>query len=266
MTLILVILLLNVFGIQRPNLAKANFGYIPHFTINVFSPENITYYTNSFTLNFSVVGEYDGTSVRYRLDDDFGTVTNFRIVSREPTTLEWFGEPYNLTRYTIMCDKVFNGLPDGNHSLTVYTGYFNRGGFLENGDPVTVNFVIDTSPPEITNITVRNATYGLKDIPLSFTVNKAVSWMAYWLDDGANVTLSSCNTTLTGLPEGLRTLVIFANDTAGNMGSNTVDFTVEKPQNENFGTEMTVAITAMPVAIVCIALIGLLIYRKKKKH
>ena len=113
---------------------------------------------------------------------------------------------------------------------------------------------------------MRNATYGLKDIPLSFTVNKAVSWMAYRLDDGANVTLDDCNTTLTGLPEGLHTLVIFANDTAGNMGSKTVNFTVEKPQIENSGSAMTVAITAVPVAIVCIALIGLLIYRKKKRH
>ena len=54
-----------------------------------------------------------------------------------------------------------------------------------------------------------------KDIPLIFTMNEPVSWMAYSLDNKANVTLSG-NTTLTRLIEGSHTLVVYVKDAVGN--------------------------------------------------
>lgn len=54
-----------------------------------------------------------------------------------------------------------------------------------------------------------------KDIPLRFTVNKAVPWMAYSLDNRANSTISG-NTTLTRLIEGSHNLVVYVKDADGN--------------------------------------------------
>ena len=53
-----------------------------------------------------------------------------------------------------------------------------------------------------------------KDIPLKFTVNKAVSWTAYSLDNKANVTISG-NMTLTRLIEGSHNLVVYVKDAGG---------------------------------------------------
>jgi parallel beta-helix repeat protein len=53
-----------------------------------------------------------------------------------------------------------------------------------------------------------------KDVPLRFKVNKPVSWMAYSLDNKANVTISG-NTTLTRLIEGSHSLVVYVKDADG---------------------------------------------------
>ncbi len=85
------------------------------------------------------------------------------------------------------------------------------------------------SARKITILSPQNKTYATTSIPLTFTVNETTSWMGYSLDDEANVTISG-NTTLTGLTEGPHSVVVFANDTSGNMGvSNKVFFTVELP-------------------------------------
>jgi len=54
--------------------------------------------------------------------------------------------------------------------------------------------------------------------------------MAYSLDNQANQTING-NCTLTGLTVGTHSIVVYANDTFGNMGkSETVTFTVAKPE------------------------------------
>jgi nitrous oxidase accessory protein len=81
-----------------------------------------------------------------------------------------------------------------------------------------------TSPNSYITIKILSPASGLhqkglneatKDIPLRFTVNEPVSWMAYSLDNRANVTLSG-NTTLTRLIEGSHSLVVYVKDADGN--------------------------------------------------
>ncbi|MEM2105982.1 MAG: hypothetical protein QXV21_05925 [Candidatus Bathyarchaeia archaeon] len=60
--------------------------------------------------------------------------------------------------------------------------------------------------------------YAFKNVPLVFTVDKAVSWIGYSLDGQANVTISG-NTTLIGLAEGVHDVIVYANDTFGRMGA-----------------------------------------------
>ena len=85
----------------------------------------------------------------------------------------------------------------------------------------------DSTPPTIYALSPENKTYSVDDVPLTFTVDEAASWMGYSLDGQANLTITG-NTTLTDLADGSHCVVVYANDTAGNMGaSSTVCFTVD---------------------------------------
>ncbi len=69
--------------------------------------------------------------------------------------------------------------------------------------------------PQITILNPVNKIY--RNITIEYTINKAVSWAAYCIDGGANVTLSG-NPEISGLADGEHDLVIYANDTLGNIG------------------------------------------------
>jgi hypothetical protein len=92
----------------------------------------------------------------------------------------------------------------------------------------TANLSVEAwCPPKIQILTPCNTIYATASVPLTFTVNKAVSWIGYSLDGQANVTILG-NTTLTTLQEGTHHVVVYANDTCGLMGaSSTVYFSVD---------------------------------------
>jgi hypothetical protein len=261
-------------GTKFVKMIKANPIAPPSNTIiEISSPQNVVYYTNTITLNFTVARNGWMSSVAYSIDGGgFGMVPNFTEISREPMPpMEPTGELwqlYNWTRYTFMGGKVISGLSEGNHSVSVYYGDFDEKStnkrFQAEYGPVTVYFVIDTSPPEIRILSAGNETYNTTDFPLNFTVNKEISWMSYRLDNGANITIDG-NTTLTGLAEGTHNIVIYANDTAGNSGaSETIMFTIAKTefQPEIFPTVVVIA----PIALVTVIGAGLLVYFKKRNQ
>jgi len=71
----------------------------------------------------------------------------------------------------------------------------------------------------------ENKTY--RDVPLAFTVNRNTHWVGYSIDGETNITIGS-QKTLYGLSQGVHRIVIYANDSSGNMGSsNTVYFSVD---------------------------------------
>jgi hypothetical protein len=146
-------------------------------------------------------------------------------------------------------------LSDGIHNVTVYGEFDFPTKTMKNS--YTITFTIDTTPIIISDL-VKNKTYNTSDIPLSFNVDGKYSWLGYSIDNLANVTIAG-NTTLTGLSDGYHSLVVYANDTSGNMGaSETIYFNVELP----FPTTLVAAIGASLAAVaVC-----LLIYFKKRKH
>jgi hypothetical protein len=119
-----------------------------------------------------------------------------------------------------------------------------------------------TIRPEISILSPENQTFNESNVALVFTVDRAVSWEGYSLDSKANVTLSG-NETISGVPNGSHTITVYANDTFGNMGaSQTVNFTVAKPQPF---PAITVAAVSGTVAAVMVAA-GLLVYFKKRKR
>jgi len=119
-------------------------------------------------------------------------------------------------------------------------------------------FLGDT-PPVISILSPENKTYSANDVSLAFTVSEPTSWIGYSLDGLMNVTITG-NTTLSGLSEGSHSLVVYANDTTGNVGySQSVYFSTETPQGEPF--PMWVVVTCMfAVVMAIIAGIALVAY------
>ena len=93
-------------------------------------------------------------------------------------------------------------------------------------------FAIDISsqpPPQIQVLSPQNTTYATNTIALNFTINKPSVWIGYCLDNSGNITVLG-NTTLTGLLDGSHNVVVFANDSLGDMGSSDlVYFSVRIP-------------------------------------
>lgn len=93
----------------------------------------------------------------------------------------------------------------------------------------------DTTPPSITVLSPQNKTYYSNAIPLTFEINEPASWIGYSLDGEANVTITG-NTIIT-IEDGSHNIVVYANDTAGNMGSSaTVYFAVDSTSYETWKT------------------------------
>ncbi len=84
---------------------------------------------------------------------------------------------------------------------------------------------IDTAPPSAVIMWPQNKTYYHDTLSLNLSVNGGASWIGYSLDGAFNVTTTG-STVLPSLSKGQHNVTVYANDTAGNMGSSTVWFTI----------------------------------------
>lgn len=82
---------------------------------------------------------------------------------------------------------------------------------------------IGASPPDITVLSPLSITYVSSFVTLEFTINETASWIGYSLDNQANVTITG-NWTLSGLSKGAHSVVVYANDTEGNMGASNIAY------------------------------------------
>jgi len=165
-------------------------------TITVISPENYANYgISSIPLNYTV-----------------------------SESVSWMG--YSLdgeANVTITGNTTLVGLLDGSHYVVVYAN--DTVGNM--GVSSMVYFTVDIASPAVSIVSPENMTYALTDVSLNFTVSESTSWMGYGLDGQANNTIVG-NATLVGLLDGSHSVVVYANDTVGNMGvSSMVYFTVD---------------------------------------
>jgi len=87
--------------------------------------------------------------------------------------------------------------------------------------------ISDTTLPTISILSPENKTYDVSDVPLTFTVSELTSWIGYSLDGANNVTITG-NTTIPIPVDGSHHVVVYANDTVGNVGaSDIIYFTVD---------------------------------------
>jgi len=150
-------------------------------------------------------------------------------------TTEW--QPFGVTNESgiaIRCDYLAPGVYQAS------AWYPDLGTKFGEDTPFTVNTTGDGSatitadyeitPPEITILSPENTTYSTTSIDLNYTIYdfSAIDWTGYSLDGAANVTITG-NTTLTGLSYDSHNIIVYANDTYGNMGSSDrVYFTVKR--------------------------------------
>ena len=124
---------------------------------------------------------------------------------------------------------ILTGLSDGNHTISVtlfakttLTSNSHLGVYWTTKEvSESVTFTVDTTAPTITIISPKNTTYNPTGIPLNFTVDEPTSWVGYSINNQANITLTE-NTTLR--VQAFNLLVIYANDSAGNMGKSEAVF------------------------------------------
>jgi N-acetylneuraminic acid mutarotase len=167
---------------------------------------------------------------------------------------EWMGYSIdNQANETVNLKSEVNlsGLSQGTHSIKIYA----NDSLGNMGVSNTVFFSIDTLPPVINIILPQNQSYGSTDIQLAFTVNENVTYLAYSLDEQANVTIIE-NVTLPALSSGSHQLTIFATDELGNSGSETIYFNITP-----FPVILVVA--ASTTAIIALAS-GYLFFKRRK--
>jgi hypothetical protein len=169
--------------------------------------------------------------------------------------------------YSRQYNVTLSGLEDGSHFIEIRVGgeYFSAYG-LEGGNydcEGNVSFILDNKFPTIGNISIKNTSYYENDLELSCATSEPCSWIAYSLDNQANVTISGTNetqqakTNLTDLSEGRHTITIYASDVVGNtVATETITFTVEPYPT-------TAIVTAVLAAI--IVTLSVLAFRRHRK-
>jgi hypothetical protein len=81
--------------------------------------------------------------------------------------------------------------------------------------------------PRVLLLSPQNITYSSNNVSLVLSVNRATNWIGSSLDNKENITISG-DTTLTGLSEGTHKLIVYINDTFGNIvSSDTIFFSVD---------------------------------------
>jgi len=274
-TLILAFLFSALTGTQFIDLGNAN-PYMYHeyvsaplgskpLVISLFSPlNNSIYKVNEVTLAFNISTQF--TSLNYLLGAYYeadwmpDNVTVYKQNTRSPE----FPTDWTYTR-------TFNHLPDGDYSIVITAwggGFYARGLTAYNFDMTTisvVNFTIDSEIPKISVLSPESKTYNSSAIQLNYTISEKASVIKYSLDAQDNLTLYE-NTNLTGLPNGMHNLTIYAWDLTGNLGSSeTTYFNVQlpEPEPEPF---LVVPIAAASAAVAVAAGAGFFVYFKKRKR
>jgi hypothetical protein len=234
-------------------------------SITILSPaeNNTLHNSDNLTISFSATIKSESVdvwilSVRYNTSWQSDNIT----VWERSDYNNWLPHDDDIHEYS--GNLSLTGIPEGNQTVTiiVYGGgsyssnmvlyFFNAPSYY------TVNFTVDTVPPEVSVLELDNKTFVAPEVPLNFTVNESFSKISYVLDNQDNVTIDG-NTTLTGLSNGLHDVTVYAWDAAGNVcASETIHFSVAQP----FPTTMVIA----PMASAVVIGVGLLVYFKKRKH
>jgi len=166
----------------------------------------------------------------------------------------------------------FTQIPIGKHTVEIYANTHD-----DMHTFTTVTFSTEGYLPKISFLSKENQTYTSKDFRLNFTVDKPTSWIGYSLDGQGNVTVNPTNSlnndiitniTIANLTNGFHSLIVYANDTMGDMSpSQPTNFNIASSSVMKSLSPSTVFITALVSAIIVLVCIGfgLLLNRRHRK-
>jgi hypothetical protein len=238
----------------------------------VFALDNVPL---AFTITKPDVGRSGGWIDDSSLYAGYTALRN-RVIN---VSVELDGQPdYSVMEVNSLLSSPFNSslnlsnLEDGLHSVQVHAycegvvlwACATSGGvqitsersIRYNASSKIVYFMVDTTAPKVSILSVENKTYETMNLPLDFTVDESSVNLMYCLDGKENVTLAG-NATVINLEYGAHTLTVYAEDEAGNVGaSETITFTVAA-----FPTTLVIAAVLVAVAVCA----GLLLYFTKFK-
>jgi hypothetical protein len=163
----------------------------------VGEPEDITAHVTDNVGVTSVTLTYDGTTVDMTLDSGSATDGN------------WTATIPGQIACTTLTITIVARDAEGNQDTDTHEKHWR-----------------DCSPPEVTIISPEEGmTYDTALVDLICTVNELTSWVGYTLD-GAEIEPLIGNITLGPLENVPHNLTIYAEDLAGNVGSNTINFSI----------------------------------------
>jgi hypothetical protein len=200
----------------------------------------------------------------------------------------WVAKPFSVS---------LEGLSNGRHTLKV-TATADGGGanemqqgggarFISQGSSGVIEFQVETPPPSVQVQSLENTALNQGDFQFALRVDgRTPSWVGYSLDGEENVTVyqevsvqSSLtsndevwkdNLTLAGLSSGSHSLVVYAEDQAGNTGASaTKEFTVEETAAAKETQAAPLSITLAATAIIASAAVisfGLAAYFVKRRR
>jgi N-acetylneuraminic acid mutarotase len=191
--------------------------------LQIYDPQTDTW-TNGTALNFSssygaavaTAGVMAPKKIYYIGGYSTGTFSD-KIQVYDIETNSWSEGPQMLT------ERAYLGLAVVNDIIYAVGGFDGTNWLNSNEELKPVGY--GQIPPTVEIISPENKSY--QSVEIDYTANKAVSWVAYSLDNGANVTLKG-TPELSDLADGQHSIVVYANDTLGNIGaSQTVYFTID---------------------------------------
>ncbi|MFZ5340337.1 MAG: DUF2341 domain-containing protein, partial [Candidatus Micrarchaeota archaeon] len=179
------------------NSSQVNFSInvsVPNIVI--ISPENKMYNKTNISINFTLSG--------WKITNCFYSINNSQNITIPD------------------CANTSINKSDGSYLLTVYAN--NSGGVNSS----SVAFSIHTVPPTIVIIDPTQGKLCTNNVSLIFTASDSVGISKCWysLDGGDGVNIANCaNITINVINSGAHNLIVYANDSAGNVDSSGVSFT-----------------------------------------
>jgi hypothetical protein len=215
-------------------------------------------------LNFEVQVEGSNEDIGYSLDggavERVSNLTQIRVEST-PELIS-IGIYFRVTYRGYL---LLTNLSDGNHSVTVYQGNQHSASHVRYQVFAysAVDFAVDTSSPKISVLSPEPKVYNVSDISLNYTVNEPVAKVTYSLDEQENMTITS-NTIFANLTSGMHNVTVYGWDAVGNVGaSETVNFTIKQPLQNQALPVSEIIIVASLVLIVATAL-TIIFYRRRR--
>src|SRR3989344_1393894 len=221
--------LYNTTGLVQQNLSSSEFFSVNYTELSdgiyfynatatdIFNSQNTTE-----TRNIIIDRTAPEISFVSPLSANYSNINILVNISASGASSVWF---FNGTGNQTYISPVFFNFSEGNHTLIAYAN-----DSIGNLNSTQVIFTVDITSPSITILLpVNGSTLGNnQSIPFNFSVienNLANCW--YNIDGSVNVTVSGCANTSLNTSNGNHVVRLYANDSAGNIGSSSTSFSVQ---------------------------------------